>query len=72
MKDLIEALTILSKYLTDDEYFYNRPTNCEHEELYVSVDNSKISEEDMERLIDLGFIPDEDTGYMVSYRYGSN
>ena len=72
MKDLIEALTILSKYLTDDEYFYNRPINCEHEELYVSVDNSKISEEDMERLIDLGFIPDEDTGYMVSYRYGSN
>ena len=72
MKDLIEALTILSKYLTDDEYFYNRPTNCEQEELYVSVDNSKISEEDMERLIDLGFIPDEDTGYMVSYRYGSN
>ena len=72
MKDLIEALTILSKYLTDDEYFYNRPTNCEHEELYVSVDNSKISEEDMARLIDLGFIPDEDTGYMVSYRYGSN
>ena len=72
MKDLIEALTILSKYLTDDEYFYNRPTRCEHEELYVSVDNSKISEEDMERLIDLGFIPDEDTGYMVSYRYGSN
>ena len=72
MKDLIKALTILSKYLTDDEYFYNRPTNCEHEELYVSVDNSKISEEDMARLIDLGFIPDEDTGYMVSYRYGSN
>lgn len=72
MKDLIEALTILSKYLTDDEYFYNRPINCEHEELYVSVDNSKISKEDMERLIDLGFIPDEDTGYMVSYRYGSN
>ena len=71
MKDLIEALTILSKYLTD-EYFYNRPTHCEHEELYVSVDNSKISKEDMERLIDLGFIPDEDTGYMVSYRYGSN
>ena len=72
MKDLIEALTILSKYLTDDEYFYNRPTNCEHEELYVSVDNSKISEEDLARLIDLGFILDEDTGYMVSYRYGSN
>ena len=72
MKDLIEALTILSKYLTDDEYLYNRPTNCEHEELYVSVDNSKISEEDLARLIDLGFIPDEDTGYMVSYRYGSN
>ena len=72
MKDLIEALTILSKYLTDDEYFYNRPTRCEHEELYVSVDNSKISEEDLARLIDLGFIPDEDTGYMVSYRYGSN
>lgn len=38
MKDLIEALTILSKYLTDDEYFYNRPTHCEHEELYVSVE----------------------------------
>ena len=52
MKDLIEALTILSKYLTDDEYFYNRPTHCEHEELYVSVDNSKISEEVCDRRCD--------------------
>ena len=72
MKDLIEALTILSKYLTKDEYLYNRPTNCDHDVLRVCVDYSEIIKQDLERLEELGFVPDKDTGYMVSYVYGSN
>ena len=72
MKDLIEALTILSTYLTNDEYLYNRPTNCDHDVLRVCVDYTKVSKQDLARLLDLGFIPDEDSGYMISYRYGSN
>ena len=72
MKDLIEALQILSKYLTDDYYFNKYPTNCDHDVLRVCVDYTEISEEDLKRLEELEFVPDEDTGYMVSYRYGSN
>ena len=72
MKELIEALTILSKYLAKDEYLYNRPTNCDHDVLRVCVDSTEISKHDLERLLDLGFIPDDDTGCMILYRYGSN
>ena len=72
MQELIEALQILSGYLTDDYYFNKYPTNCDHDVLRVCVDYTEISEEDLKRLEELGFVPDEDTGYMVSYRYGSN
>ena len=67
MKDLIEALNILSKYRTPDCH----PTICTDAELYVCVDYTKISEEDLARLKELGFVPDKDSGYMVSYRFGS-
>ena len=72
MEDLIEALTILSKYLTDDYYLYKYPTNCDHDVLRVCVNYTEISKQDLERLKELGFVPDESTGYMISYRYGSN
>ena len=69
MDDLIKALTILNKYL--EGYNKDYPTSCEHDALYVQVDYTKISQEDLDELQILGFIPCEDLGNMVSYRYGS-
>ena len=71
MQELIEALKILSGYLTDD-YHNKYPTNCDSDVLRVCVDYTEISEEDLKRLKELGFVPDKYSGYMVSYRYGSN
>ena len=68
MKDLIEALTILAKYMDPEEKW---PTACEHDVLYVcSVEAEDVSEEDTKRLDQLGFIPSEDGGFM-SFRFGS-
>lgn len=64
MKDLIEALTIFSKYTQD-----NRPTICEHDELIVLVDPSLVSEEDMARLCVLGFLSSDE--HFKSFRFGS-
>lgn len=69
MDDLIKALTILNKYL--DGYNKEYPTSCEHDALYVQVDYTKISQEDLDVLQILGFSPCEDLGNMVSYKYGS-
>lgn len=69
MDDLIKALTILNKYL--EGYEKNYPTSCEHDALYVQVDYTKISQEDLNELQILGFFPCEDLGNMMSYRYGS-
>lgn len=69
MKDLLEAVTIMSKY-TDKEY----PTNCNHDELrFNTIDTTKVSEEDIKRLAELGFIDDkDDIGGFLSFKYGSN
>ena len=71
MRNLIEALTIISKYLKDgmDTEF---PTNCGYDCLYVPVDDSllPVSQKDLDRLKDLGFYFDEPVFY--SYRFGSN
>lgn len=72
MQDLIDALKILSGYLIEGDYLYNYPTNCDHDVLRVCVDYNTINEKDLARLKELGFVPDENTGYMVSYRFGSN
>lgn len=69
MDDLIKALTILNKYL--DEYNKKYPTSCEHDVMFVQVDYTKISQEDLIELEKLGFIPCEDLGNMQSFRYGS-
>lgn len=67
MKDLIEAFTIFSKY-SDDEY----PTNCDHDELSVSVDPSDVSTPDRMRLRELGFEPSVAEQRFYSFRFGSN
>lgn len=66
MMKLIEALTIFAKY-TDAKH----PTCCEHDTLYVLVEPSKVSAEDIEHLSDLGFEPSESDGHFYSFRYGS-
>lgn len=70
MKDLLEAITIMSKY-TDAKY----PTHCEHDVLYFNtIDTSKVSAIDIQRLEELGFHKwsTEEVDGFYSYLYGSN
>lgn len=70
MKDLIEALQILMKYV--DPKYEKYPTTCEHDQFFVNcVTPDSVSEEDTKRLDELGFVPYEDFAF-VSYRFGSN
>ena len=71
MEDLIKALQIFSKYITDD-YGRKHPTKCEHDMLFVNcVRPEQVSNEDKKELETLGFIPYEDFAF-VSYRFGDN
>lgn len=63
MDDLIEALTILRRY--DNPV---SPTHCEHDTLLVMVDPALVSDEDLERLKQLGFIPSEPEYGFVSFQ----
>lgn len=64
ISNLIDALTVFAKY-GDVEY----PTYCEHDELYVNVNPSDVSDEDKLELYVLGF--NEGDGAFYSSRYGS-
>lgn len=67
MKELIEALTILGKYL-DTSY----PTHCEHDVLMIpAVKWSDLSEEDAKRLNELGFHNSSEFGCVCSFHFGS-
>lgn len=68
MKDLIEALTILSHYL--DQYGETRPTLCEHDELRVCASNN-VTDVERTRLEELSFTWDSDCDNWVSRRFGS-
>jgi hypothetical protein len=72
MNELIEALMILSEYLTEKNYAYKWPTNCYNGELRVSVHPKDVSDKDCIRLQELGFQPDYYYGNFVSVKYGSN
>lgn len=68
MKDLIESLTILAKYL-DETY---APTHCEHDILMVpGVTKEEVSEEDAKKLDDLGWHYDTEYDCWASFRFGS-
>ena len=69
MENLIKALTIISKYL--EGYHKEYPISCEHDVMFVQVDYTKISQDDLIELETLGFRPCEDLGNMMSFRYGS-
>ncbi len=64
MENLIKALQIFLKY---DNPSY--PTHCEHDVMYVCIDETLVSDEDKEELNRLGFFVDD--GGFKSYRYGS-
>lgn len=68
MDQLIEALQIFLKY---GNVAY--PTHCEHDVMFINPHYSRddMSEEDVERLDQLGFFWDEDIDGFKSYRYGS-
>ena len=67
MEDLIKALQILLKY--DNP---KHPTVCEHDTLYILVDPSMVSEEDITKLDKLGVHVDHEYGNsFLSYKYGS-
>lgn len=68
MDDLIEALTILRKYLAKPTH---TPTNCQHDVLWVGVRPGAVPAEDIDRLDVLGFFPDEASEGFMSYRFGS-
>lgn len=60
MKDLIEALQILSKY-TEDEFCLG----AEHDEFYIWVDPNIVSDEDKARLGDLGVSQQYNDGFVM-------
>lgn len=69
MDDLIEALTILRKYLPETPG--RCPTHCEHDVLYImDVDPGDVSAEDLARLDTLGFFDGGEDGFQ-SFRFGS-
>ena len=68
---IIEALQIFKTYKDETDYNYRRPFDCEHDKLYVHVRPEEVSEEDKERLDELGFTPDPNVESFSSFRYGS-
>lgn len=66
MDELIEALQIFKKY-TNEKY----PCWCAHDEFHICVEPEEVSDEDIEKLEELGFEPDEETNDFCSFKYGS-
>lgn len=68
MEDLIKALQIFLKY-ENKSY----PTNCSHDYLYVDLEPSLVSDEDIKELDKLGFFIDSevDGEGFGSFKYGS-
>jgi hypothetical protein len=74
MGDLIEALTILKKYVkADNDYAKLAPTHCEHDVFMVlaGIKEGAVSKEDEKRLGELGFNWSEEYGCWASFRFGS-
>ena len=62
--EFTQALSIFRKYDNPPS-----PFHCEHDILHVMVENDQVTDEDKERLDELGFF--ERDGYFASFRYGS-
>lgn len=66
MNDLIEALNIFNKYISP---FNRYPTWCAHDVFAVCVNPAAVSDEDIETLKKLSFMPNNDC--FISYRFGN-
>jgi len=66
MEELIKALQLFLKY-GNPKY----PTHCEHDVLTVMIDPAVVSDDDKQKLEEMGFIADNEYGYFKSFRYGS-
>lgn len=65
MDDLIEALQIFRKYKN-----LTFPTACEHDVLYI-LGVGQMLYNDHQRVLELGFLWDEEEGGYYSFKYGS-
>lgn len=65
MENLIEALQIMLKHGD-----VAHPTHCEHDELHVYPNSMEFTEEELARLEELGFLPNDMDGF-TSFKYGS-
>lgn len=67
MEKLIEALQIFLKYGNPDY-----PTHCEHDEMWIcGINPDDVSQDDKDKLKELGFFVSESDNSFKSYRYGS-
>lgn len=67
MEDLIKALQIFATYTLT-----RRPTNCDHDVLYImDVTKEEMSEEHIRAVEQLGFIWDDREEVWMSFRFGS-
>ncbi len=74
MNDLIEALKIFKKYIEDENsYEFKNQFNCEHDILLVTAVNVEdVSENDVERLDELGCFKSEEYDSFASFKFGSS
>ena len=66
MDDLIKAFQIFRKY-SKAKY----PTNCSHDLLFVNVNPTLVSKEDIKSLDVLSFLVDEELEGFISFGFGS-
>lgn len=66
MNDLIDALLIMLKHGD-----VSHPTHCEHDKLHIYPNSMDFTDEELARLDEIGFYPDDEHGF-YSYRFGSN
>ena len=68
MEDFIKALQIFLKYGNPQ-----RPSHCEHDYLFIDIHPDLVSDDDIKKLDELGFFPDEewDGDGFGSFKFGS-
>lgn len=65
--DLVVGLVMLARSQTNAI----SPLHCEHDQLTVMADRSNLTDEDVEKLSELGFEYDEGDETFYSFRFGS-
>jgi hypothetical protein len=66
-RDLFEALTLLAKHQNNDI----NPFQCSHDALTVCADPADFTAEELARLDELGFLPQDEYETFISHRFGS-